>query len=259
MTPLPVWELLVVVLIGLVAGSFLSVLVTRLPASIARGDDDLLTALSTPRSSCTICTGQLPWHSLIPLIGFIRQKGKCTLCGEPIALLYPALECAAAAIAVLAWWLCAPNWMAVGIAAATGWMLLALAVIDMRTRLVPDVLVYALLWLGLAVNSTGFFVSPTQAIWGALAGYLALWIIRAIYMRRTATEGLGLGDCKLFAACGAWAGWSELSIILLSACAVSALIVLVLRTRHSPPFKIPFAPGLCIALAVVLSHALLVG
>ena len=238
-------------ILGTIAGSFLSVLVTRLPVMLTNSDPDC--TLWSPPSSCTNCNRVLPPLSLIPLVSFLIQGGKCKFCSARIPLLYPLLELVAGMIAVAAWlWI--PDTISAIVSMTAGWLLLALMVIDWRKHLLPDVLVYPLLWLGLVVNIEGSYVSASQAIWGAIVGYVFLWIVRYFYNRMTAREGLGLGDCKLFAACGAWVGWFQLPIILILACSVSAAIVLAVYRTAKQPFKVPFGPGLCVALALTLAY-----
>ena len=245
----PLWILAGVFVLGTIAGSFLSVVVVRAPGILSEPEPER--TLWRPPSSCPHCRARLRAHQLIPLLGFLIQRGCCGFCGQPIAWLYPALELLAGLAAVAAW-LQAPHAGAAAVLAAALWTLLALAALDLRAQLLPDALVFPLLWLGLLANGAGLLVPVQQALWGVVAGYGALWAVRRIHLARTGTEGLGLGDCKLFAACGAWVGFAQLSLALFGACALTAAGWLLWRLRGRRLRRLAFGPGLCAALAVLL-------
>ena len=247
----PPWILPGIFILGTIAGSFLSVVVARLPGMLAASEPER--TLWHPPSSCPHCRRRLRPQQLIPLLGFLALRGRCGFCAQPISRLYPALELGAGLIAVVVWTQ-APTPAGALIAATAGWTLLALAAIDLRARLLPDALVFPLLWLGLLANAAGFLVPVMHAIWGVVAGYGALWTVRRIHLACTGTEGLGLGDCKLFAACGAWVGWTQLSWVLLLACALTAAGWLACRLCAPAPLRLAFGPGLCAALALVALH-----
>ena len=245
-------------LCGAAAGSFLSVLVARLPR-IVRGDDAV--GLWAPRSHCPQCRRPLRWRELVPLASYAALRGRCAGCRQSIPPLYPLLELAGGAAALGAW-LWAGHWAEALALAVLAWGLLALAVIDVRTRLLPDLIVYPLLWLGLLVNVGGMFAPLEQAVIGAAAGYLSLWAVHHLYRGLSGgATGLGLGDCKLFAVCGAWLGWTALSWVLLAASVLTIAGALLLAVRGRARRRIAFGPGLAAALLGLLAardpHALL--
>ena len=251
-TPTPALypTLAVVFLCGAVAGSFLSVLVARLPRMI-RGDAEV--GLWAPRSHCPRCGRTLRWRELAPLVSYAALRGRCAGCRERIPPLYPLLELAGGGLALGAW-LWAGHWTEALALAVLGWGLLALAVIDLRTRLLPDLIIYPLLWLGLLVNLGGLFAPLEQAVIGAVAGYLSLWAVHHLYRGLTdGAVGLGHGDCKLFAVGGAWLGWPALSWILLAAAALTILGALLLAMRGRAPRRVAFGPGLAAALVGLLA------
>ncbi|GIX22721.1 MAG: type 4 prepilin-like proteins leader peptide-processing enzyme [Gammaproteobacteria bacterium] len=256
------------VLLGLVVGSFLNVVVHRLPRMLERrwrADCAALQGapaaaeppynLVVPRSACPHCHTPIPAHHNVPLLSYLLLRGRCAACGARISLRYPMVELLAAGIAV--WSLARWGVSAPALAAAVlGWCLLALSCIDIDRQLLPDDLTLPLLWLGLLVNSRGLFADPVDAIYGAAAGYLVLWSVFWLFKLATGKEGMGYGDFKLLAALGAWTGWQGLPTIVLLASFLGALIglawmVLAGRSRHQP---IPFGPFLALAGYLQLMH-----
>jgi len=244
--------------LGLVVGSFLNVVIHRLPrmmerawaaeAAELRGEPappaerfDLL----VPRSRCPSCGHQLGVLENIPLLSWLVQRGKCTACGTAIPARYPIVELATAVLSALAIWRFGATAAGLG-AVILGAFLIALTFIDLDTHLLPDNMTLPLLWLGLLFNLWGVFAPLPDAVIGAMAGYLSLWSIYWLFKLATGKEGMGYGDFKLLAALGAWFGWSALPAVILFASAVGAavgiaLIVLARRGREVP---IPFGPYL---------------
>ncbi len=257
---------------GLCVGSFLNVVIHRLPKMLEHGWADECAALRgeepgerprynlvVPRSACPACRHQIGAFENIPVVSWLLLRGKCSSCGVRISARYPLIEIAAALLAFAAAWKFGPTWQAVAVAGLL-LVLLALTAIDIDTQLLPDNLTLPLLWAGLIVNAFGLFVPLSTALWGAIAGYLVLWSVYWLFKLLTGKEGMGYGDFKLLAALGAWLGWQMLPVIILLSSVVGAvvgilLIVLRGRDRNIP---IPFGPYLAGAgaLAVFFGNAL---
>ncbi|MGY8525815.1 prepilin peptidase [Paracidovorax citrulli] len=264
---LPDWFLLTgVAVLGLIVGSFLNVVIHRLPTMIDRmlaNDHAQLMGdplpypdrydLAVPRSACPHCGATiLAWHN-IPLVGYLLVRGRCASCKAPIPVRYPLVEAASAALALLALWRFGASWQALG-AMALLWTLLALAVIDSRTRLLPDQLTQPLLWLGLLLNVSGLFAPLPDAVIGAAAGYLMLRGAAELFRLVRGREGMGHGDFKLMGALGAWFGWPALPALIVCA-SLSGLVYglanLALRRQHRDT-EIPFGPFIAAAGVLVL-------
>ena len=243
---------------GLCIGSFLNVVIHRLPKILEQGWADQCAELRgeapperpaynlmTPRSACPHCGHGIGALENIPVVSYLVQRGKCKHCGAPISARYPIVELAATALAVAAAWHFGPTWQSIAIAFLL-WMLLALAMIDLDTTLLPDNLTLPLVWAGLVVNSFGLIVPLSDALWGAVAGYLVLWLVYWAFKLLTKKEGMGYGDFKLLAALGAWLGWQMLPVIILLSSVVGAVIgilMIVMRGRDRT-IPIPFGPYL---------------
>ncbi len=265
----PAWLIGSVLLLSLLIGSFLNVVIHRLPIMMERewrkqaeeiigsepiADNPQPTTkynLIAPRSACPNCGTQITALQNIPVISWLLLKGKCAHCAAPISVRYPVVELATARCsAVVAWRFGFTAHMAAGLVLT--WILIALCLIDFDHQLLPDDMTLPLMWLGLFLslfNGQVLPVIPTDAIIGALAGYLSLWLVFYAFKALTGKEGMGYGDFKLLAALGAWLGWQMLPlIILLSACVGAvvgiALIVIRGRDRNIP---IPFGPYLAAA------------
>jgi len=244
--------------VGLCVGSFLNVVIHRLPKMLERGWADecaemrgepvpLRTTynLFTPRSACPACGTPIKAHQNIPLVSWLALRGKCAQCAAPISARYPIVEVAGAALAVAAAWKFGPGYPALAVAGLL-WVLLALSVIDIDTQLLPDNLTLPLLWAGLILNSYGMFVPLGDALWGAVGGYMTLWLVYWAFRLVTGKEGMGYGDFKLLGALGAWMGWQMLPVIILLSSVVGAVVGITLivargRDRNIP---IPFGPYL---------------
>lgn len=241
--------------LGLVAGSFINVLIHRLPIMLAReyGGEDRHSGgrfdLAWPPSHCPRCLARLSWRENIPLFSWLFQRGRCRHCNQPIAWRYPVVELAAAGLSVLALWLPWPGAWAYPWHLLLLWGLLALAVIDLEQRLLPDVLTLSLLWLGLLVNLDGGLTPLPDAVIGATAGYLCLWGLRALHMQLRGVEGLGLGDAKMLAALGAWLGWALLPLVLLIASLLGTLVGLALIASRRGDWQVQLPFGQWLALA----------
>jgi leader peptidase (prepilin peptidase)/N-methyltransferase len=249
-------------LIGLLVGSFLNVLIYRLPKMMqldwreqAREILELPVEaqaatfnLVLPNSSCPHCAHEIkPWEN-IPVVSYLFLRGKCSSCKAPISLRYPLVELTCGLLSAYIAWHFGFTWQAGGMLLLT-WGLLAMSLIDADHQLLPDSLVLPLLWLGLIANNFGLFTSLEDALWGAIAGYLSLWSVYWLFKLVTGKEGMGYGDFKLLAMLGAWGGWQVLPLtILLSSLVGAVLGLLMLRLRNAETSTpIPFGPYLAIA------------
>lgn len=249
-------------LIGLLVGSFLNVLIYRLPKMMQRewreqareilelsAEPQTATFnLVLPNSSCPHCAHEIkPWEN-IPVISYLFLRGKCSSCKTPISMRYPLVELACGLLSAFTAWHFGFTWQAGAMLLLT-WGLLAMSLIDVDHQLLPDSLVLPLLWLGLIANSFGLFTSLEDALWGAIAGYLSLWSVYWLFKLVTGKEGMGYGDFKLLAMLGAWGGWQVLPLtILLSSLVGAALGLIMLRLRNAETSTpIPFGPYLAIA------------
>lgn len=249
-------------LIGLLVGSFLNVVIYRLPKMMQRDwreqareilelPAETQTAtfnLVLPNSSCQHCAHEIkPWEN-IPVISYLFLRGKCASCKAPISLRYPLVELTCGLLSAYIAWHFGFTWQAGAMLLLT-WGLLAMSLIDADHQLLPDSLVLPLLWLGLIANSFGLFTSLEDALWGAIAGYLSLWSVYWLFKLVTGKEGMGYGDFKLLAMLGAWGGWQVLPLtILLSSLVGAVLGLIMLRLRNAETSTpIPFGPYLAIA------------
>lgn len=254
-------------LLGLCVGSFLNVVIHRLPMMMEKewhaqcaelngvplSDEPRLT-LATPRSRCPGCGHQITALENIPLLSYILiLKGKCSACQQPISLRYPLIEALTGLLSAFTAWYFGPTLATAG-ALLLVWALIALAAIDLDTQLLPDSITLPLLWLGLLFNLDSTFTDLPTAVAGAMAGYLALWSVFWLFKLATGKEGMGYGDFKLLAALGAWLGWSMLPTIILLSSVVGASvgIALIVFARHGRNIPIPFGPYLAAAGGIAL-------
>ncbi len=250
-------------LFALMIGSFLNVVIHRLPKMMehdwrqecASLTDERETApvearltLARPGSSCPHCGHRIRAHENIPVLSYLVLRGRCSSCGGKIGLRYPAVEVATALLSILVVWRFGIGWESAAALLLT-WGLIALAVIDLDTQLLPDAITLPLLWLGLLLSLGGVFTDSHSAIVGAALGYLSLWSVFQLFRLLTGKEGMGFGDFKLFALFGAWFGWQHLpQIILLSACAGAIIgLALILARGRDSQIPIPFGPYLATA------------
>ena len=254
-----------IMLLGLIVGSFLNVVIWRLPRMLAARwggyakDEEVVTeyekslTLSRPGSHCTTCHTRLEYKHLVPVFSFLFLRGRCGFCGTRISRRYPVVEllslCVTAALAVafIGSALLLP-------ALLMGWTLICLAFIDLEHHILPDELTMGLLWVGLLVNGFGMFVSPESAIFGAIGGYLTFSLVFWVFFLVTKKEGLGQGDMKFLAALGAWFGWLALPELILIASLSGLCVNLFLlgmgKIKRSE--AVPFGPWLAVAGAVHL-------
>ena len=259
---------LVAALFGLIVGSFLNVVIHRLPNMMQREfDNDVAQAngqppphterynLMLPHSNCTACGHRITAMENIPVISYLLLRGKCSACKAPISVRYPLVELLTGALSALLIWHFGSGWT--GLATLVfAWLLITMTFIDADTQFLPDDLTYPLLWAGLLVNINGTFAPLQDAVIGAAAGYLALWSVYWAYKLATGKEGMGYGDFKLLAALGAWLGWTMLPTIILLSSIVGAVvgIGLIVFARHSRDKVIPFGPYLAAAGLVTLLY-----
>jgi leader peptidase (prepilin peptidase)/N-methyltransferase len=244
--------------LGLLVGSFLNVVIHRVPrmlerewaqqAAELRGEEaahDDRYNLVVPGSHCPSCGHRISPLENIPLLSWMLQRGKCTACGTAIPARYPVVELATGVLCAVAIWRFGATAEGLGALVLTAF-LIALAFIDLDTQLLPDNLTLPLLWLGLLFNLGGVFAPLPAAVIGAVAGYVSLWTIYWLFKLVTGKEGMGYGDFKLLAALGAWFGWTALPAVILLASVVGAAvgIALIVFARHGRNVPIPFGPYL---------------
>ena len=253
-------------LLGLFVGSFLNVVIHRLPrmmerdwhaqAAELRGEEPPAGErfnLATPRSRCPHCGHQITLLENIPLVSYLVLRGRCGHCGAGISKRYPIVEAVSALLSAYAAWHFGFGAAALG-ALLFVWAMVALTFIDLDTQLLPDDITLPLLWLGLAFNVGGTYTELPAAVIGAMAGYLALWSVFWLFKLATGKEGMGYGDFKLLAAIGAWLGWQMLPLTILLSSLVGAAvgIVLIVAARHGRNVPIPFGPYLAAAGLIAL-------
>jgi leader peptidase (prepilin peptidase)/N-methyltransferase len=247
--------------LGLLVGSFLNVVIHRLPRMLERQWAEECAEFSgqpapqqeafnllVPRSRCPHCGHAIRWYENIPVLSWLVLRGKCSQCRQGISVRYPVVELVTAAFFAL----CAARWgltLQAGAWAAFAALLICLFLIDMDTQILPDDLNYSLLWLGLLVSASGWSVPLASAVWGAALGYLVFWGIFQAFKLATGKEGMGYGDFKLLAALGAWCGIKAILPILLISSLVGAVIgsAWLLLKGKDRGSQIPFGPYLAIA------------
>lgn len=247
--------------LGLLIGSFLNVVIHRLPIMMQRdwraqareflelpAEPASTFNLVLPHSHCPHCDHEIrPWENL-PLVSWLALRGKCSSCRAPISGRYPLVELLCGLLSAYVAWHFGFSWQAGAMLLLT-WGLLAMSMIDVDHQLLPDSIVLPLLWLGLIVNYFGLFAPLPDAVWGAIAGYLSLWSVYWLFKLVTGKEGMGYGDFKLLAMLGAWGGWQVLPLtILLSSIVGAVLGTIMLRMQKADcGTAIPFGPYLAIA------------
>jgi len=279
----PLSFVIVCAVLGLMVGSFLNVVIHRLPkmmemewqqqcAELSRregGEHQAATEichpgspehssginpeapphipynLVIPRSACPHCNHVISAWENIPIVSYLLLRGRCKSCGAAISPRYPIIEAVSGILCAYAAWHFGFGWPAVG-ALLLVWALLALTAIDFDTQLLPDDITLPLLWTGLLFNLFGVFTGLSSAVLGAVIGYLALWSVYWLFKLTTGKEGMGYGDFKLLAAMGAWLGWQMLPLIILLSSLVGAVvgITMIVALKHGRNIPIPFGPYL---------------
>jgi len=256
-----------VIIFGLLIGSFLNVVILRLPKRmmyewqqqsrefLEENPDPIAypPGLVWPRSRCTQCKHTITALENIPVVSYLFLRGRCSSCKQKISFRYPVFELltAAASVAVIWKFGFTPE-------AAWGllltWCLIALSGIDIDHQILPDNITLPLIWLGLFASTFGVFTDPVSSIIGGLAGYLTLWLVYQAFRLLTGKEGMGFGDFKLFAALGTWLGWQQLPLIILLSSLIGAVagLLMILFTKHDKRKPIPFGPYLAMAGWVAL-------
>ncbi len=266
----PYAVLFVVGILGLIVGSFLNVVIYRLPIMIQREwrkecaellnvssvsspkednkEENEVFNLNQPRSRCPHCKHQITALENIPILSFIFLGGKCRHCHENISIRYPIIETLSAILAIITAWHFGFSWALLGALALT-WALLAASVIDFDHQYLFDNITLPLLWLGLLCNLFGLYTDITSSVIGAMAGYLLLWSVYWLFKLFTGKEGMGYGDFKLLAVLGAWMGWQSLAVIIFMSSFVGAVvgIMLIILRGHDKNIPIPFGPYLAAA------------
>lgn len=272
--------LVVFALLGLCVGSFLNVVIHRIPlmmvaswrqecsqfmsqqadmplehtsalTQVVSGDAPI--TLSTPASRCPHCAHKIRWYENIPLISWLVLRGRCSDCQAPISIRYPIVEFVTALLSALVIYQFGVT--AAGVSALVlVWTLIALTGIDFDTQLLPDRLTFPLAGLGLAVNSQSWFVSPTESIWGLLLGFLSLWVVVKIFYLITKKHGMGQGDFKLLAVMGAWLGPMMLPLIILLSSLLGSIVGIILMRKQGESKPFAFGPYIAIAGIIALLY-----
>ncbi|MES2161943.1 MAG: A24 family peptidase [Pseudomonadota bacterium] len=255
-------------LFGLLFGSFLNVVIHRLPKMMQRESDNYCAVeagkeephttrynLMVPRSACPHCQHQITALENIPVLSYLVLRGKCSSCKAPISARYPAIEALTGLLSAVVVWHFGSGW-----AGLSGllflYLLIAMTFIDFDTQLLPDDLTYPLIWAGLLMNVNGTFATLHDAVIGAAAGYLALWSVNWAYKLVRHRDGMGYGDFKLLAALGAWMGWATLPAIVLMSSLVGSVvgIALMVVNRRGFDLQIPFGPYLASAGLIIFLY-----
>ncbi|MFT6624878.1 MAG: leader peptidase (prepilin peptidase)/N-methyltransferase [Cycloclasticus sp.] len=258
-----------IAILGLIVGSFLNVVVYRLPVMLQKSwQNDCLNFLeqensttettetfnlSTPRSRCPSCQHPISAIENIPILSYIFLKGRCKSCESSISIRYPVVELATCVLSIMIAVQFGVTFQT-GVALIFTWLLICLTLIDFDTQLLPDSITLPLLWFALFISLFNIFVDPTTAIIGALAGYLSLWSVFWLFKLATGKEGMGYGDFKLLAAIGALLGWQMLPLVVMLSAFVGAVIGLTMMVckgldKNSP---IPYGPYLSVAAYIAL-------
>ncbi len=249
-------------LLGLLVGSFLNVVIYRLPIMLERRWKaecaELHSGLAeeipekfnliTPRSTCPSCGHVIGSLENIPIISYLLQRGRCKNCGTGISIQYPLIEAVTALLSVVVVWQLGYTLESLYALGFT-WALIALTVIDFKTQLLPDIITLPLLWAGLLINLSGTFTDYSSSLLGAVFGYLSLWSVFQGFKLLTGKEGMGHGDFKILAAIGAWAGWQVLPLVIILSSVVGAIsgVLLIASGKQEQGTPMPFGPFLAVA------------
>jgi len=251
---------------GLIIGSFLNVVIHRLPKMMEREWQAECAALrgealppaprydlAAPRSACLACGHQVTALENVPILSYMWLRGRCSACRAAISPRYPIVEAATGALTGYCAWRFGFGFAAFG-AMLFVWCMIALTFIDIDTQLLPDSITLPFLWTGLLFNLRGTFVDLPAAVIGAVAGYLVLWAVYWAFKLATGKEGMGFGDFKLLGAIGAWLGWKMLPLVILASSLVGAVVgvALIVLARRGRDVPIPFGPYLAGAGMIAL-------
>jgi len=266
----PVLYLSIIGVLGLLVGSFLNVVIYRLPVMLKRQwKADCITFLEqekihstgeagdaaiepfnlvVPRSRCPHCGHLITALENIPVLSYLFLRGRCRECKTPISIRYPLIEILSAGLVAVVAWKFGVS-LQTSMAMLLTWGLICLSFIDYDHQYLPDNITLPFLWLGLLLNLNGLFVDLTSAVIGAMAGYLILWLVYQLFKKFTGKEGMGYGDFKLLAMLGAWLGWQVLPVVILLSTLVGSIIgiFLILFKQHDRSHPIPFGPYLAVA------------
>nr|WP_325063022.1 A24 family peptidase [Nitrincola iocasae] len=254
------WAVFFALLLALLVGSFLNVVILRLPVMMEREWQAAIAADSTttkpqdnfnlavPRSRCNHCGHLIRWYENIPVISWLALRGKCSSCSSVISPRYPLIELLSGLLCAFIAWQYGITLTGLALMLLT-WALIALTFIDIDHQLLPDSITLPLLWLGLLLNSFEVFTTLGNAVWGAALGYLALWCVYWAFKLLTGKEGMGYGDFKLLAALGAWGGAISLPMIILFSSVAGVLLAggMIALRKHQAANPLPFGPYLAIA------------
>lgn len=252
------WAVFFALLLALLVGSFLNVVILRLPVMMERewqaaldpekAEPDEKFNLAFPASRCNACGHQIRWYENFPVFSWLFLKGQCSQCHTSISARYPLIEALSGILCGIIGWQYGITTLGVSLMLLT-WALIALTFIDIDHQLLPDSITLPLLWLGLLLNSFEIFTTLESAVWGAALGYLALWSVYWGFKLITGKEGMGYGDFKLLAALGAWGGAISLPMIILFSSVAGVLLagILIAFRRHNAANPLPFGPYLAIA------------
>ncbi|WP_143735169.1 A24 family peptidase [Methylocaldum sp. 14B] len=268
----PALFLTVIGVLGLVVGSFLNVVIHRLPIMLEKtwrrecktyldlepeSEPDEAYNLLVPGSRCPQCNRPIRAWENIPVVSYLLLRGRCAGCRIPIPFRYPAIEALTAAISVAVAWHFGFTWQTAS-ALILSWSLVCLSFIDFDRQLLPDAITLPILWAGLFLSLFNIFTDSSSSILGAIFGYLSLWLVYHLFRIATGKEGIGYGDFKLLAMLGAWLGWGLLPTIVLLSSLVGAIIgiAMIAVLRHDRSIPIPFGPYLAIAgwIALLWGH-----
>lgn len=238
-------------LLGLLMGSFLNVVIVRIPSMMDLPEENgpsLFRTLLFPASHCPLCQTPISWFHNIPLLSYLWLKGQCNHCHQKISMQYPLVELLTVVLSVAVAMRFGLTWTTVGGLLLT-WSLVPLAFIDAKHTILPDSITLPALWLGLFMNAFGVFTTPTDAIIGAICGYLSLGTLFVVYKWITGKDGLGFGDFKLLAMLGAWLGWQSLPMIILISSLLGSIfgIGLMILRNQDKNIPIPYGPFLAVA------------
>ena len=261
---------------GLMIGSFLNVVIYRLPKmmqaewrlqcheflEIEYQETEKPINLLLPVSHCPHCGVSIPFYRNIPVLSYVLQKGRCANCGEKISIRYPLVEILTASLTMAVAYRFGVSWVALT-GMLLSWVLITLALIDYDTQLLPDSLTLPMIWLGLGFSLIPLFVNSTDSIIGAISGYMLLWTVYHVFKIVTGKEGMGFGDFKLLSMLGAWLGWKMVPVIILFSSFAGAFIGILLMVfkGHNKEKPIPFGPYLAIAgwFSLIYGHSILDG